>query len=114
GEHRLDTVYMLAVVQALASDSTLRDALRYRPNDSLSPGAGRFRYVEARVDGTPRTYHLVSADDTPELRSIIARAQAGATRAELSEALVSHDVDRLEADQYVAELSAAQLMVHDP
>ena len=83
---RLDNDYLFALVQALASDSTLRDALRYRPNDSLSPGAGRFRYVEARVDGTLRTYHLVSADDTPELRSTIARAEAGATRAELSEA----------------------------
>jgi hypothetical protein len=110
---RLDNDYLFALVQALASDSTLRDALRYRPNDSLSPGAGRFRYVEARVDGTLRTYHLVSADDTPELRSTIARAEAGATRAELSEALVSHDVDRLEADKYVDELISAQLLVPD-
>jgi len=110
---RLDNDYLFALVQALASDSTLRDALRYRPNDSLSPGAGRFRYVEARVDGTLRTYHLVSADDTPELRSTIARAEDGATRAELSEALVAHDVDRLEADKYVDELISAQLLVPD-
>ncbi|HEY7026956.1 MAG TPA: lantibiotic dehydratase [Gemmatimonadales bacterium] len=110
---RLDNDYLFALVQSLASDSTLRDALRYRPNDSLSPGAGRFRYVEARVDGTLRTYHLVSSDDTPELRSILAKAETGATRAELSEALVSPDVDRLEAEKYVDELISAQILVPD-
>lgn len=110
---RLDNDYLFALIQSLAKDPTLRDTLRYRPNDSLSPGAGSFRYVEARVEGTVRTYHFVSADDTPELRSTLALAASGATRAELSQPLVGGEISLAEAEGYIDELIAAQILMPD-
>ena len=110
---RLDNDYLFALVQALARDPTLRDSLRFHPNDSLCPGAGRFRYVEARVEGTPprRSYHLVSAEDRPELRSALSRSRTGATRAELAEALVCAEIQPPDALTFIDELIEAQVLV---
>jgi thiopeptide-type bacteriocin biosynthesis protein len=108
---RLDNDYLFALLQTLPSDSVVRDALRYRPNDSLWFGAGRGRYVEARVDGKRRSYHLVSVDDTPELRAMLELAAEGATRQALVEALASRDTDAADARAFVDELIASQAVV---
>jgi thiopeptide-type bacteriocin biosynthesis protein len=112
---RLDNDYLFALVQALAKDPALRDTLRYHPNDSCCTGAGRVRYVEARVKGTPprRSYHLVSAENSPELQATLSRAGSGATRAELAQALVCDEVGSAEALAFVDELIASQVLVPD-
>jgi thiopeptide-type bacteriocin biosynthesis protein len=108
---RLDNDYLFALVQKLPYDPTLRDVLRYRPNDSLWFGAGRGRYVEARVDGKRRSYHLTVVEETPELRATLARAAGGATRQTLADALVGHEAEKDEALAFVDELIASQVIV---
>jgi thiopeptide-type bacteriocin biosynthesis protein len=108
---RLDNDYLFALVQKLPSNPAVRDVLRYRPNDSLWFGAGRARYVEARVDGKRRSYHLVAVEDTPELRATLALAAGGATRQTLADALVSEDTEATEALAFVDELIASQVVL---
>ena len=108
---RLDNDYLSTLLQALTGDPAHRDTLGYVPNDSLTPGGGRVRYVEARLEGTRRQYHLVSADDSVELRQILAHAAGGATRAELALSIVSDEIGPADASSFVDELIAAQILV---
>src|SRR5262252_218921 len=55
---RLDMDYLTALTQALAQQSSAREALAFRPNSSLYQAAGRLRYVESRMEGKSRAYHL--------------------------------------------------------
>ena len=70
---RLDNDYLFALVAALEADATVRPALRWRPNSSLYRAGGRWRYAEARVDGTLRSYHLVAVDDSDAIATVLGR-----------------------------------------
>ena len=91
--------------------------MRYRPNSSLYRAAGQLRYVEARLANKERTrrYHLVAVDSDEVLAATLSRASAGATHEALAAALVAADgageTTRDEADAFVDELVAAQLLV---
>jgi thiopeptide-type bacteriocin biosynthesis protein len=108
---RLDMDYLVALVQALESDPSIRRRLSFRPNSSLYRAGGRFRYAESRLDGTLRSYHLVAVDDSAELEATLARARPGATPDELAATLVGDEVSADEAREFVDELIDAQVLV---
>lgn len=110
---RLDNDYLFALIAALEADPRVRPSLAWRPNSSLYRAAGRWRYAEARLSGTLRSYHLVAVDDTDALGETIARAERGAGVEELARPLVDGDVTLEEARAFVEELIEAQLLVSD-
>ena len=107
---RLDMDFVFALATAIGNDPALRSAFDFRPASSLYRAAGRVHYVEARLDGKRRTHHLVAADDSDDLRATLERAAGGARFDTLAAALVSEDVSREEAEEYVAELIDSQIL----
>ncbi|MEO6725746.1 MAG: lantibiotic dehydratase [Blastocatellia bacterium] len=126
---RLDMDYLFALVDELGRNTEVRGSLVYRPNSSLYVAAGRIRYVESRVDGRARTYHLVAVENSECIATILQRAGAGATIAELAAALVDDEVapfvdneaalsddDRItmdDATQFIGQLIDHQILVSD-
>ncbi|MEA2901181.1 MAG: lantibiotic biosynthesis protein [Actinomycetota bacterium] len=110
---RLDNDYLFALVAALEADPAVRASLRWSPNSSLYRVAGRWRYAEARLDGTLRSYHLVAVDDMDALTQTLARATSGATVDEIATPLMDDDVASEEATAFIEELIDAQLLVSD-
>ncbi|MBK8594103.1 MAG: lantibiotic dehydratase [Holophagales bacterium] len=114
GRHsRLDMDYLFALVDALMRDPARRAEFVLTPNSSLYGRAEGFRYVESRLKGEDRTYHLVALEDSPALRETLARAAGGARAADLAAALVEPDVSIEEAAEYVGHLVEAQILVPD-
>lgn len=110
---RLDSDFLFAVADAIARDRVLREGLPLRPNSTLYESRDRLRYVEVRLDGKERTYHLVSVESAPHHSETLARSASGARRAELAEALVDAETSPDEAAAYIDELVDAQLLVPD-
>jgi lantibiotic biosynthesis protein len=114
---RLDMDYLFALCEDLGRDEVFRGELAYRPNSSLYRAAGRLRYAEARLEGKSRSYHLVALDPTPYLDATLALAAHRTNRDELAAALVAADPDgevsREDAEEYVDQLIATQVLVSD-
>lgn len=110
---RLDNDYLFLLVARLADQPDVRTKLRFRPSSSIYRVAGQLRYAEARLDGTERSYHLVSVTLTPYLEATLARAATGAPLEELAAPLVGDDISIDEARAYVDELIGAQILVPD-
>ena len=110
---RLDMDYLWAVSQAVERDPRLRAGLTYRPNSSMYEAAGRLHLAEGRFTATGRSYHLVAVDQSAYLTATLERARGGATLGELAAALVDDEVSLAEAEDYVAELVDAQILVSD-
>ena len=110
---RLDMDYVCALVEQVRVLPEVRGALRYVPNSSLYRCADRLRYLEMRVRGRERSYHLVGVEPTPYLEATLERAQGGARLDELASALVAGDaeVSFEEARSYVELLVTEQLLV---
>ncbi|HSG38547.1 MAG TPA: lantibiotic dehydratase family protein, partial [Thermoanaerobaculia bacterium] len=114
---RLDMDYLFALCEDLVRDPAVREALIWRPNNSLYRAAGRLRYAEARLEGKVRSHHLVAVDDNDYLEEALRRASGGATAREIAEALVAFDPDGEvsyeEAAEFVTELIDSQILVSD-
>jgi thiopeptide-type bacteriocin biosynthesis protein len=108
---RLDTDYLVALVDALTRDPALRNSFTYRPNSSLYRSADRFRYVESRRVGTLRSHHLVAVEASEVLDSTLAQARDGASLESLAAALVDGEISTAEAEGYVVELIESQILV---
>lgn len=110
---RLENDYLARAATTLAADPSIAAAITYRPNSSLYRAAGRLRYAEVREE-PQRAYHLVEIEPTDYLLALIARAEGGATRAQLVETLCTDpDVGADDAAAYVDQLVASQILV-DP
>ncbi len=112
---RLDMDYLTALTQALAQQSSAREALAFRPNSSLYQAAGRLRYVESRLEGKSRAYHLAAVEPTDYLLSTLNRAANGALLRDLERALCDADaeVSAAEAKEYITALVDNQILVPD-
>lgn len=110
---RLDMDYLFALVDTLGRDPSLRNLFSYRPNSSLYRAAGRVRYVESRLDGKNRSYHLVAVEETDYLEATVASAREGATPVTLAEALVTPEVSFADATEYIGQLIESQILIPD-
>jgi thiopeptide-type bacteriocin biosynthesis protein len=112
---RLDADYLFSLTEELAQNADLRASILFYPNTILYRSAERWRYVEARSEGSQRRYHLVAADATDYLDATLERASGGQTIESLATALVASDPEGdltlEEASEFVLELVASQLLV---
>lgn len=104
---QLDADYLDALVRQRAT--ALADRVTLTPNDSLHLLAGRWRYVESRLDGLERTHHLVQVAGSAHLQRAL--DAAGTTRDQVVEAVAAGGVDEARAGGYVDRLVAAQVLV---
>ncbi|MDN5916015.1 MAG: lantibiotic dehydratase [Pseudonocardia sp.] len=110
---RLDMGYLTALTDALVADPEVRAELPVLPNSSLYRAHGRVRYVETRWQGATRTSHLVAVPLSDSLVAALARAENGATPAEVADAVAGTGVDRVRSEGYVDRLLDRQLLVPD-
>jgi thiopeptide-type bacteriocin biosynthesis protein len=112
---RLDNDYLFALCAALRKDPSIRRALRFRPSSSLYRSAGKLRYVEARLRGKLRSYHLVAVRADEYLEVALTSAAGGATVEEIARALLRHDpeIEAADAEAFVEELIDGQLLTSD-
>ena len=110
---RLGRDYLFALTEALRRDPALQKVFAYRPNSSLYRAAGRVRYVASRTKDKERSYHLVTVEEADYLIATLARAEEGATFDALANALVEDEVTLEEAEEYVNDLIASQILVAD-
>ena len=101
---RLDFDYLFALSGALRRDEALALELSYQPNSSLRRIADAWHYTESRLQGATRSHHLVKLEDDPFLAAAVDRAGAGATVADLVDAVVSCDTDNPPSDEEAREL----------
>lgn len=85
----------------------------YVPNSTLWRRGGRLRLVEREHAGGTVRYHPLAVDDDEALRALLDAAEGGATRDALARVLAGPDVTYVEADAFVGEVVAAQLLVPD-
>lgn len=108
---RLGATAVAAIARRLEADPDVRARITYRPNPWMyDTGPARLRYVEPRAASG---HSLVAAEASPELRSVLARARAGATLPQLADSLVLEGADTAEARSFVEELADAHLLASE-
>jgi len=110
---QIDITYLAELAETAARQPSLQRELSFFTNSSLYSIHGKVRFLSWRVEGMRREYRATTAELTPHLDSIIHSAQNGATFEELVSVIltVDPDVSRNEAESYLGELIAEQVLV---
>lgn len=111
---RLDMNYLCALAQDLEKNINVKPYLRFFPNTSLYELNGQYRYVEYRYNAAgSREHQLSSADQSEYLQAVLTQAQHGASIAELVEILISDEISEEDAQEFVEQVIASQLLVSE-
>ena len=112
---RLDNDYLVQLTEDLLRRPSVRQHVRYRPNNSLCEHGEQLRYVEPQRAGQDRTYSLVVLESNEFVSIAVERARDGATASEIARALVASDpeVDLEEASGFVDSLIDSHILISD-
>lgn len=110
---RLDMNYVAELADGLLQKSAIRSQVKFFPNTSLYQVGDTYRYVESALNNKKRLYILASVDRNAYLDRIISLARQGATIRELADCIVSEEISREEAEQFVDAIVKAQILVSE-
>lgn len=108
---RLDMHYLCALAQEVSRMPSVASHLRYFPNTSLYAIGDELRYVEYRYQQGRRHHTIASVAKIPALEDLLAKAKKGLHVNALTECLADDEVTPEEAQGFVAELIAEQVLV---
>lgn len=111
---RLDMNYLIALSQNLAKDPSIKQQLKYYPNNSLYLVGNQWRYIEYYYGQNNRRIHqMVSVEDSDYLRIILEKAQSGSSLSELAQLLASESIPIEEVSEFIQELVDGQFLVSE-
>jgi thiopeptide-type bacteriocin biosynthesis protein len=110
---RLDMNYLCGLAQDIARDPQIRLLLDYFPNSSAYRVSDKLRYVEYTFVNKARLHQIVAVSYSEYLHAILQRAMGGATIPQLSAMIQDDAVSAEEAEAFISELIAAQVLVSD-
>lgn len=110
---RFDMNYLCALAQDLQKNPEIKYNILYFLNSSIYKSGQKLRYVEYRYTNAQRKHFLVGVDYTEYLQRIIDIVKNGACLNDIINAIISDDVSKEEAEEYVNELIESQVLVSE-
>lgn len=81
---RLDMLYLCNLVNNLAKKGSIKNQIRFFPNNTIYEAGSKIRYIESRINKDSRTYNLVEVKSISPLKKILKLAEKGKTISELN------------------------------
>jgi thiopeptide-type bacteriocin biosynthesis protein len=113
---RVDLGVLWQLCEHLLKRPEVREAVRWRPNETALPVGDRVHFITGKQNGEARAYGLSAVDGTPVLEHALTFCRPGRRLAELRDELARELGDEVTADEvrdFVDELAAQQLLLAD-
>lgn len=110
---RLDMNYLCALAQQLNSHPVLLPRLKFFPNNSTYIVGETMRYVEYSYVNNRRMHQITSVQFSDYLERILKLAENGARIDDLAGSLISDEITKEEAEDFIKELIQSQLLVSE-
>nr|WP_315029498.1 lantibiotic dehydratase family protein [uncultured Chryseobacterium sp.] len=110
---RLDMNYLVSLSQDLAKNDTLKNKIKFFPNNSIYQIGDKMRYVEYYYQNGYRNHDIVAVDSSSYLKLILDRANNGATINELMEILIDDDITAEIANEFICDLIQNQILISE-
>jgi hypothetical protein len=110
---RPDMGCLVHLAEGISRHPQVRRQVKFYPNGSLYEVGDQYRYTFYEIEQNVWNYSVCSVDKTEYIEQAFAAAREGATRRQIAELMTSGEVTVEEAEEYVDQLIAEQLLVSD-
>lgn len=110
---RLDMNVLFSIAQEITKQSFIKPHLRYFPNASIYFVGDCYRYIEYYYLKNRRFHKLNKVDYSPYLDLILEQSKNGLNQDELVHLLINDEISFEEANDFVEEIIASQLLINE-
>ncbi|MDR3220017.1 MAG: lantibiotic dehydratase family protein [Dysgonamonadaceae bacterium] len=110
---RLDMFFLCTLVQELAKQPDIKDALHYYPNTTLYQIGNKYRYIEYQYSNSQRIHRITSIERSFYLDAILKMAKKGVKPNKLSSYLIDNKIDKENLLDFIQELIDSQILVSE-
>lgn len=109
---RFDMHFSCALAQELVKNPVIKEQLTFYPNTSIYQIGDELRYIEYQYVDGKRMHQISAVSDSEYLQEVLQLSKNGATYTDLIHAIIDDEISTEEAQPFIDELIASQLLVH--
>jgi len=109
---RLDMNVLCSLAQELSKKEYVKPFLKFYPNTSIYLIGDTYRYVEYYYSNNRRVHKINKVDFSEYLQLILKESKIGLSRSQLLSLLISDDISKEEANDFINELIESQLLIN--
>lgn len=110
---RLDMQFVANLAAELVKDETIQNQILFYPNTTLYQLGDFYRYIEYALENDKRKYSLEALRKSDYLDLILQKAVTGINKNDLAAYLISDEISKNDALEFVEELIANQILVSE-
>lgn len=110
---RLDMQFAANLTSELIKDETIQNQILFYPNTTLYQLGDFYRYIEYTLEDNKRKYSLEAVRKSDYLDLILQKAVDGKNQNDLAAFLISDEINKNDALEFVQELIANQILVSE-
>ncbi len=110
---RLDMNYLVALSQDLAKKRQIQYKLPFYPNSSLYQTGDKLRCIEYYYVNSNRQHRVIEVDNSSYLQQTLEHAAKGIHLKSLISGLISDDISKADAENFIHELVDSQILVSE-
>ncbi|WP_347220029.1 lantibiotic dehydratase family protein [Chryseobacterium sp.] len=110
---KLDMYFLVSLSQHFVKMPEIRNKLLFYPNNTIYRVGTKIRYIEYQYSGGKRDYIISSASLSDELQEVLKFSKQGKTIQELAEILITEEITREDASEFIDELIDNQVLTSE-
>ncbi|MGE8554392.1 MAG: lantibiotic dehydratase family protein [Chryseobacterium jejuense] len=110
---KLDMYFLVSLAQYFVKTLEIRNKLLFYPNNTIYRVGTKIRYIEYQYLGGKRDYIISSAPLSDELKDVLQFSKQGKTIQELTEILITEEITREDASEFIDELIDNQVLTSE-
>ncbi|GGD74566.1 hypothetical protein GCM10011514_43260 [Emticicia aquatilis] len=109
-QSRIDTNYLVEIVNVLLTNESIRNQVRFYPNNTIYQIADKYHYLYYSIQENKRVHEICSIDFSEYVSQILSKAKDGCLIQDLVSVIVSEDISYEEAQTFILQLIEEQLL----
>lgn len=109
----LDMNVVCQIAQEITNINCVKYSLRYYTNESIYKIGDSYRYIEYFYHNSRKIHKLSKVEVNEYLEKVLSKSKSGLLFEEITDLIVSEDISKDEATEFINELISCQLLVNE-
>lgn len=110
---RLDTNYLVEIVNFLLANKEIRNQLRFYPNNTIYKIGNKYHYLFYKIEDQSRSYSICAVEVNHHISLILEKSRTGVFISDLIALLISDSITKEEAEDFIEQMITEQFLISE-